>query len=60
MPERYKGKQGRIIVKASWNPVDLIYRATLPTTLAILIVGVILIIIILSIALIFRRRKTKK
>jgi 5'-nucleotidase len=60
MPDRYKGKQGRIIVKPSWSPVDLISRATLPTTIAILIVGVILIVIISGSALIFRRRKAKK
>jgi 5''-nucleotidase/2'',3''-cyclic phosphodiesterase and related esterases len=60
MPDRYKGKQGRIMVKPSWSPVDLISRAALPTTIAIVIVGVILIIIISGIALIYKRRQTKK
>jgi 5'-nucleotidase / UDP-sugar diphosphatase len=59
MPDKYKGKQGRIMLKPSWNPVDLLSRATLPTTLAIAIAGIILIVIISGLAFIFGRKKVK-
>ena len=57
MPDRYRSKQGRVLVKASWNPLDLVSRAALPT--ALLILGVILIILITGFALIIRRRRQK-
>ena len=60
VPGRYRSKQGRILVNASWNPLDLVSRAALPTILAILILGAILIILIASFALIIRKRKVKK
>jgi 5'-nucleotidase / UDP-sugar diphosphatase len=60
IPDKYKGKLNRITVTPSWNPVDLVYRGTLPTILALVIGGIILAGIIFGISMIFRRRKTKK
>jgi len=60
LPDKYKGKLGRIMVKPSWNPVDLVARGKLPTILVLIIVGIILTIIISGIILIVARRKTWK
>ena len=60
IPDKYKGKLGRITVKPGWNPVELVSRGTLPTILALLIVGVSLTVIILAGIIIFVRRNSKK
>lgn len=57
MPDKYKGKLGRIVEKSSWNPVELVARGTLPTVLFLLIVGVVAVIIILAVIFIRVRRK---
>jgi len=60
IPDKYKGKLNRITVKSSWKPVDLVSRGTLPTVLALVIVGIILTVIILGIIIIVMKRNTKK
>jgi 5'-nucleotidase / UDP-sugar diphosphatase len=60
IPDKYKGNLGRISIKPSWNPVDLVSRGKLPTILALVIVGIILALIVFSITLIIARRKVKK
>ena len=59
IPDKYQGKLARIVMQPSWNPVKLISRGTLPTILALIIVGIILAVVILGIAIIFTRRKAK-
>jgi 5'-nucleotidase / UDP-sugar diphosphatase len=60
MPEKYRGKLGRIVEKPSWNPVELASRGTMPTILALLIVGVVLcaIVAITVLSLAAKKRMT--
>lgn len=60
IPDKYKGKLGRIAVKPNWNPVELVSRGTLPTILTLVIIGVILTVIIFAAIIIFMRRYKKR
>jgi 5'-nucleotidase len=60
LPDKYKGKLGRITVKPSWNPVDLVARGKLPTILAMLITAIILILLISAITVIIAKRRIYK
>jgi 5'-nucleotidase / UDP-sugar diphosphatase len=60
LPEKYKGPLGRIVAKPSWNPVGLISRPTLPTALALVLIGFIFCGIVLSVTLIISRKKRKR
>jgi 5'-nucleotidase / UDP-sugar diphosphatase len=60
VPEKYKGKLGRINVQASWNPINLVARGKLPTILALLITAIILILLISAITVIIAKRKAYK
>jgi len=46
IPEKYRGKLGRIVVKASWNPFNLLKRGTYITWLGLLIFLIIPTIIV--------------
>jgi hypothetical protein len=45
IPEKYRGKLGRIVKEISWNPVSLLSRGTYVTWIAFaVIIGLILIL----------------
>lgn len=60
IPEKYKGKLGRIVEQPSYSPVSLVSRGTTPTIVLLVIFGVVLSLIIVMIAVIRARRKAKK
>jgi 5'-nucleotidase / UDP-sugar diphosphatase len=60
MPEKYKGRIGRIVEKPSWNPIDLVSRPTMPTLLALAVFGLILFVIIFVFAVIAARKRAKR
>ena len=55
VPEKYRGKQGRILIKASWNPLNLIRRGSYITWISLSIILIILIVTALASWLIVRR-----
>ncbi len=59
VPEKYRGKLGRIVMEASLNPVSLLSRGTLVTRAAFSAVVVLLIIFALMVIFI-RKRVTRK
>ena len=60
LPEKYKSKLGRIVVKPSWHPAALVSRATLPTILALLIIGLASFAIIYCAIRIMKKRKKRR
>jgi 5'-nucleotidase len=48
VPEKYRGKLGRIVAQASWNPVSLLSKGTMVTwgTLSAVVAGVLLLVLI--------------
>ncbi len=60
LPEKYKGKLGRIVMKPSWHPAALVSRATLPTIMALLIIGLVSFAIIYCAIRIMKKRKTRR
>lgn len=60
MPEKYKGKLGRIVMKPSWHPAALVSRATLPTILALLIIGLVSFAIIYYAIRVMKKRKKRR
>jgi 5'-nucleotidase/UDP-sugar diphosphatase len=58
IPEKYKGKLGRIVVQASWNPVSLLSRGTMVTWGAFS--AVVGLLIVLAFIAIFIGRKVRK
>jgi hypothetical protein len=58
-PEKYKGKLGRIVIKPSWHPAALVSRATLPTIMALLIIGLISFAVIYFVIRITKERKKR-
>jgi 5'-nucleotidase len=48
VPEKYRGKQGRIVAQASWNPVSLLSKGTIVTwgAFSAVVVGVLLLVLI--------------
>jgi len=59
IPEKYKGKLGRIMEKPSINPINLLSRATKPTLIVLTGLSVI-VLLILGIAVMVVRRRMKK
>lgn len=60
IPEKYRGKLGRQLVEASWNPFKLLKRGTHVTWIACGAIFIVLLIVILIIGLarhVIRRRK---
>jgi 5'-nucleotidase/UDP-sugar diphosphatase len=55
VPKKYKGKLGRIVKKASWNPVSLLWRGTWITWTAFAVFMVLLLIFAVVIRIIVRR-----
>lgn len=60
IPEKYRGKLGRIVEKPSINPVNLVSRGTTPTLIAVAFIGIILFLVVMTVILIIARRKAKK
>jgi 5'-nucleotidase len=60
IPDKYRGKLGRIVEKPSWNPIHLVSRATLPTFLLLAVAGLLLCLVIAGIAVIVARKTAKK
>ena len=56
IPEKYKGKLGRIVETPSLNPINLVSRAAAPT-LIVLAGIVIVVLLIVAIIIVIRRRK---
>jgi len=61
IPEKYRGKLGRQLVEASWNPFKLLKRGTHVTWIACGAIFIVLLIIILIIGLVRRviRRRNR-
>lgn len=59
IPEKYRGKLGRIVEKPSWHPQDLVSRAAGPTRIALAGMGLILLLIIAAAAGIKLKRRLK-
>ncbi|MBW2558921.1 MAG: bifunctional metallophosphatase/5'-nucleotidase [Deltaproteobacteria bacterium] len=60
IPEKYRGKLGRQLVEASWNPFKLLKRGTHVTWIACGAISIVLLIVILIVGLVrhvIRRRK---
>jgi 5'-nucleotidase len=55
IPEKYRGKLGRIVKESSWNPVSLLSRGTWVTRAAFS--AVVILLIIFALIAIFIRRK---
>ncbi|MCK4534610.1 MAG: hypothetical protein KAT81_03700, partial [Syntrophobacterales bacterium] len=54
IPEKYRGKLGRQLVEASWNPFKLLKRGTHVTWIACGVILIVLLIVILIIGLVRR------
>ena len=59
IPEKYKGKLGRIVVQASWNPVSLLSRGTM-VTWAAFSAGVVLLILFAFVAIFIRKKMRRR
>lgn len=59
VPERYAAPQGRKVVYASWNPIELLKNPNRITLLAVLAVVVVIGVIVLVIVLRRRRRSRR-
>ena len=55
VPEKYKGKLGRIVENPSWNPVNLVSRAETPTRIALAGLLIVLLLIV-GIAVILKKK----
>lgn len=61
VPEKYRGKLGRIVERPSWNPVHLVSRATTPTWIALagLVIVVLLMAAIVLVVMKIKGRRAK-
>ncbi|HCX01066.1 MAG TPA: hydroxymyristoyl-ACP dehydratase, partial [Syntrophaceae bacterium] len=57
IPEKYKGKLGRITEKPSWNPVNLLSRPERPTLIVLASLGIVLLLIVIAVMVIKGRRR---
>jgi 5'-nucleotidase/UDP-sugar diphosphatase len=57
IPEKYKGKLGRITEKPSWNPVSLLSRPERPTLIVLASLGIVLLLIVIAVMVIKGRRR---
>lgn len=55
IPEKYKGKLGRIVEKPSWNPASLLSRPGKPTLIALTVLGVVLLLVLIVVVRLSRR-----
>jgi len=60
IPEKYRGKLGRIVEKPSINPIALVSRGTEPTIIVLAAIGFVVFLIVMTGMLIILRRKAKK
>ena len=60
IPEKYRGKLGRIVEKPSINPVELVSRGTEPTIIFLTAIGLVAFLLIMTVMLILLRKKAKK
>ena len=60
IPEKYKGKLGRIVEKPSLNPGNLVSRGTTPTLVLLAVFGITVLLIVLIFVVIKTRRKARK
>jgi 5'-nucleotidase len=60
LPEKYKTKLGRIVSEPGWHPGALIAGATLPTILALLIIGLLFFAIIFFTVRIIAKSRAKR
>ena len=60
IPEKYRGKLGRIVEKPSINPVNLVSRGSEPTIIVLAAIGLVAFLLIMTVMLILLRRKAKK
>ncbi len=60
IPEKYRGKLGRIVEKPSINPVNLVSRGTEPTIIFLAAIGLVAFLLIMTVILILLRRNEKK
>jgi hypothetical protein len=56
IPEKYRGKLGRIIREPSWNPLSLLSRGTYVTWIAFGVIMVLIFVVGLGIYLFTRNR----
>ena len=59
VPEKYRGKCGRIVAKASWNPFSLVRRVSYVTWIGLIAVFVMFIIIVSVLWFVVRRIKRR-
>jgi len=59
IPDKYKGKLGRIIEAPSWNPMTLVSRGTTPTLVVTGIFVVLLLFVIIFMVMKIRRKAQK-
>ena len=57
VPEKYRGKLGRIVEQPSINPVNLVSRATTPTLIVLAIISFVVLLIAAVAAVMVRRKK---
>jgi 5'-nucleotidase len=60
IPEKYKGKLGRIVMEASYNPVSLLSRGTMVTWAAFSAVVVLLLLLTVMVGTIVRKVRRRK
>jgi len=63
VPEKYRGKLGRIVAQASWNPVSLLSKGTMVTwgAFSAVVVGLLLLGLIAGLAVkVARRRRVSR
>ena len=58
VPDKYRGKLGRIISQASWNPVSLLSKGTMVTWAAFF--GVLLLILLLGLVTVLAVKKLRR
>jgi len=60
IPEKYQGKLGRIAEKPSFNPVNLVSRATTPTLIALAGFGIILLLMVVIVMVVVKKVQGKR
>lgn len=59
IPEKYRGKLGRIVANPSMNPVSLVYRPGKPTLIALAVLGGFVLFLAAVAVAIIKRKKLK-
>lgn len=55
IPEKYRGKQGRIVLAASWNPISLVKRGNYLTWISLIAILIVLAVIVLLLRFFMRK-----